>query len=130
MGLKGEHYPVTIFVLMLMAACATALEAPHTIELPPAGQTIQIAGQLQGMDQVEVFHFFARTGTILKIDISGKGAIRGIVESPSGQTEGGPGGMILNQELTETGIYRLRVKESTMGEAWQGEFTVRIETLR
>ena len=130
MRLKGEQWLLTMFVLVMVTACATALEASHTIELPSAGRSIQIAGQLQGMDQVEVFTFFARSGTILKIDISATGSVRGVVESPSGQTEGGPGGVILNQELTETGNYRLRVKESTMGEAWRGGFTVHIETVR
>jgi len=130
MRYQGEQRLVTIFFFVVLVACATTMESSRWIDLAPAGQAIHVTGQLHGMHQVQVFTFFARAGTFLKVDISGAGALRGIVESPSGQTEGGPGGVILNQELTETGNYRLRVEESTMGEAWRGEFSVRIETVQ
>ena len=39
----------------------------------------------------------------------------GTVASPSGQGDGGPGGIIMNADLTENGDYRIEVSQHTMG---------------
>jgi hypothetical protein len=38
----------------------------------------------------------------------------GTVASPSGQGDGGPGGIIMNSALTENGDYRIEVSQHTM----------------
>ncbi len=39
----------------------------------------------------------------------------GQVTSPSGEQDGGPGGVIFDEDLTETGDYRICVNQHTMG---------------
>jgi hypothetical protein len=116
-------------LLLALTACASGGGSGANIELAPSGQTVFVEGQLQALGEARVFTFFAKAGTCLRVDLSAGGAIRGAVRFPSGDEEGGPGGVILNQALSETGSYTLRVEESPMGEAWRGGFKVRIDTV-
>jgi hypothetical protein len=129
-SIAWQRYLFCIMFLLALTACASDGGSSANIELAAPGQTLYIADQLQGLREPRIFTFFARAGTCLKVELSGEGAIRGVVIFPSGVEEGGPGGVILNQALTESGSYRLRVEESPMGEAWRGGFKVRIDTRR
>jgi hypothetical protein len=97
----------------------------RTIKLPPPGKSERIEGKLRGMDDRKEIIFHGDSGTKVKIELTGAGPLRGVVTFPSGH-EGGPGGSILDQPLPETGQYRLRISESAMGEAWEGNFTIEI----
>ncbi len=110
------------FGLLLPLASAKIL---RKIKLPPPGKSERIEGRLRGIDDYKEFVFHGESGTKVRIELTGAGPLRGVVSFPSGH-EGGPGGIILDRRLPETGEYRLQISESTMGEAWQGSFTIEI----
>ena len=114
---------IVAFGLLLPIASANAL---RKIKLPAPGQTVRIGGKLLGMQDHKEFTFRGNSGTKVRIELTGAGPLRGEVTFPSGSHEGGPGGSILDQALPETGQYQMRISESTMGEGWQGTFTIAI----
>lgn len=63
----------------------------------------------------------------MRVEIRGRGATRGVVIFPSSQQDGGPGGVIFDGILPETGDYRIRITESSMANEWRGSFTVTID---
>jgi hypothetical protein len=51
----------------------------------------------------------------------------GTVASPSGQGDGGPGGIIMNSDLTESGDYVVEVSQHTMGSNYSsGNFILEV----
>jgi hypothetical protein len=118
---------------ILILAIAAALvqvsargETGRRIKLPAAGKSARIAGEIHGVEEKREFTFNALKGTKLKIELSGDGPLRGQVTFPSGNYTGSPGGIILDEVLQESGRYQLEVRESPMGEAWNGAFRVTI----
>ncbi len=65
----------------------------------------------------------------MRVEINGRGATRGMVIFPSGKQDGQPGGLIFDDNIDEAGDYRIRVTESSMGDAWRGSFVLKIEML-
>ncbi len=60
----------------------------------------------------------ARSGQRMTINIAPvtpQLTMAGQVTSPSGKQDGGPGGVIFEGDLTETGDYRVCVNQHTMG---------------
>jgi hypothetical protein len=51
----------------------------------------------------------------------------GTVRFPSGQGDGGPGGIIMNAELTESGDYTIELSQHTMGSNYKsGSFILEV----
>lgn len=123
---RGFIVIVAIALLFLDAYGGTTKK----FKLPAPGRSVRITDQLHGMDDYREFVFQGIRGTRVKIELSGVGPLRGVITFPSGGREGGPGGVILNQPLGETGQYRLKVTESTMSEAWNGAFNIEISVLQ
>jgi hypothetical protein len=120
--------------LLLLASLAVdatrASAAPERRVRFGRGQTkARVSGRLSGMNDGAVFVARARRGQRMRVTVvRSSGPIRSFVISPSGEAEGQPGtGTIFDEELTETGAYRVRVNESQMGEAWRGSFLLEIE---
>lgn len=110
-----------------LLCCAAQAYGARKIRLPPPGKSIQIEGKLRGIADHKEFVFHGTIGMKLKIELSGTGPLRGVVTFPSqGKHEGAPGGIVLDELLTESGRYRLRVSESSMGESWDGRFKINI----
>lgn len=84
-------------------------------------------GYLRGVNDQALFVLRAKAGQHMRVEISGRGATRGVVIFPSGNQDGGPGGVVFDDNLNESGDYRIRVTESSMANAWRGSFTVRID---
>lgn len=84
-------------------------------------------GYLRGARDEALFVLRARASQHMRVEIRGRGATRGVVIFPSGQQDGGPGGVIFDGILPETGDYPIRVTESSMAEGWRGSFTVTID---
>jgi hypothetical protein len=120
------HCWLTIVLLVCTSSCVSAHARIRNIEFAPGATSLQIEDQLQGLHDEREFAFHADAETRVTIELAAPGAIRGVLVYPSGKQEGGPGGVILNHKLTETGEYRLRVRESPMGETWQGPFSLRV----
>ncbi|MGB9182301.1 MAG: hypothetical protein WCB68_23935 [Pyrinomonadaceae bacterium] len=92
------------------------------------GQTsASVRGSLRGMNEMKVFLVRAKAGQHMRVEIVGDGATVGYVTAPSGKQEGMPGGVVFDDELKETGDYRLLVKEHNMAEGWRGHFILKVE---
>src|SRR5712664_4410138 len=69
-------------------------------------------GYLRGIRDEANFVLRARAGQHMRVEIRGRGATRGMVTFPSGQGDGGPGGVVFDGLLPATGDYGIRVTES------------------
>ena len=116
------------FIIAVGLLCGVAqAEGARKIRLPPPGKSIQIEGKLHGMADHKEFVFQGTIGMKVRIELSGAGPLRGEVTFPSqGKHEGAPGGIVLDELLSESGRYRLKVSESSMGESWTGRFKINI----
>lgn len=83
----------------------------------------EVTGHLSGSGEV-CYRAKARAGQHMKVSVQGDGPTRGTVAAPSGEGEGQPGGMIFDEDLKETGDYRICVEESQMGNRWKGKFVL------
>ncbi len=86
----------------------------------------QVTGTLTGIGQQVCYRANARAGQHMKVEIVGDGPTRGTVQFPSGEGSGMPGGVIFDEDLTETGDFRICVEESQMGNGWNGKFTLKL----
>lgn len=111
----------------LFSHANTSATAPaRRIRFKPGATEASVKGRLNGMNDAALFVLKARKGQHMRVEIIGRGATRGWVTSPSGEEEGAPGGVIFDDELRETGDYRIRVTESQMADAWKGTFTLKV----
>ncbi len=99
---------------------------PNRIVFRRGATSARVFGRLFGIRDKRYFVLHARAGQHMRVTITGAGPTRGIVTSPSGQQNGQPGGLIFDEDLTETGDYLIQVSESLMGEAWVGDFRLDI----
>ena len=119
---------IAILVLMLLVSQITSASttAERRIRFKK-GQTVAcVQGTLHHIRDEAFFVLHARVGQHMSVTIIGKGPTRGVVTLPSGQQDGGPGGIIFNDHLPETGDYRIHVTESSMGEEWAGTFLLKV----
>ncbi len=94
------------------------------------GATVARArGYLRGINDEALFVLRAKSGQHMRVEISGSGATRGMVIFPSGKQDGGPGGVVFDDDIDEAGDYRIRVAESSMANAWRGSFVLKIDIL-
>jgi hypothetical protein len=83
-------------------------------------------GRLFGINDKRFFTLRAHAGQHMKVTITGAGPTRGIVFFPLGGSSGMPGGVVFDEDLTQTGNYLIEVEESSMGSAWVGDFRLDI----
>jgi hypothetical protein len=108
--------------------CLAAFAAQHRIQLKPgrASTIVEARFPKSGMDQLYVLS--ARAGQHMRIDIrpvTSQLITAGQVQSPSGKYDGGPGGIIFDSDLTETGDYQVRVSERE--NKMPGKFLLEVE---
>jgi hypothetical protein len=84
-------------------------------------------GYLRGIHDEVNFVLRAKAGQHMRVDIRGRGPTRGMVSFPSGGGDGSPGGVVFDGTLPDSGDYRIRVTESSMADAWRGNFTVIVD---
>lgn len=120
--------------LCLFAATAIALallpsnvKAQTRIYFARGATRATVRGYLRGMRDEATFVLRAKAGQHMRVEIKGQGATRGMVTFPSGQGDGGPGGVVFDGILPDTGDYGIRVTESSMANAWRGRFTLIID---
>jgi len=119
------------FVLLGLALFSAAVSANSwaeqgRIHFAKGAISTEVPGKLRGLGQEVCYVAAARAGQHMKVEIVGDGPTRGTVKAPSGQGEGQPGGMIYDEDLTETGDYRICVEESQMANPWSGNFTLKL----
>lgn len=119
------------FILLLLMTLHSPINAretkTHRIHFKRGATSASMRGYLRGGWDEEYFVLRARTGQHMRVEIKGDGATVGVVMAPSGKQEGQPGGVVFDDDLTETGDYRIRVSEHLMAEAWRGHFTLKVE---
>ena len=107
------------------AACrAGASACPIRITFAPGAYSAQAKSTLSGHSNSKWFVVRARAGQSLIVIVEGAGATQGTVYFPNGQHAGQPGGRILDQPLTISGNYRIKVSESATAQGWSGPVTV------
>ena len=119
-----------LFLAAVVITCASAVASGQTRIYFARGATrATVRGYLRGMRDDANYVLRAKAGQHMRVEIRGRGPTRGTVTFPSGEGEGGPGGVVFDGIIPDTGDYRIRVTESSMAEAWRGNFTLIIDIL-
>jgi hypothetical protein len=117
---------IVVFILLVSQIIWASTTAEKRIRFMK-GQTVAYGkGTLRHIHDEAYFVLRARAGQHMRITITGEGPTRGVITFPSGKQDGGPGGLIFDDHLPETGDYRIRVTESSMGEEWNGRFFLEV----
>jgi hypothetical protein len=103
---------------------AGAHACPIRITFAAGAYSGQASSQLTGISSEKWFVVRARADQTMVVVVEGRGATRGVVVFPNGHSSGQPGGRVFDGTLTASGDYRIRVTESSMGEAWSGPVSV------
>jgi hypothetical protein len=120
------------------ALCASVLLALLIPALPAAsakrihfqrGHTsAEVTGRFTPKETESFFVIHGHTGQHMKVEIKPLTPdliTAGTVTAPSGKSDGGPGGVIYDSDLTETGDYSIRVFERQQNLA--GRFAVHVD---
>ena len=118
-----------VVFLSLVVASAQTKSAPKRITFARGATVARSTGYLRGVGDEAWFVLRASAGQHTRVEIKGRGATRGVLIFPSGKQDGGPGGVIYDDTIDETGEYKIRVTESSMADAWRGSFSVTVEIL-
>jgi hypothetical protein len=118
-----------IIVTASVCAAGQTKRAPRRIVFARGTTVARASGYMRHMHDELWFVLRAVAGQHMRVEINGAGPTRGVVVFPSGKEDGGPGGIIFNDLIDETGDYKIRVTESSMANAWRGHFTVSVEIL-
>lgn len=106
-----------------------AQKGPQRVYFARGATVARVTGYLRGIRDEAAFVLRAKAGQRMRVDIRGRGATRGVVIFPSGKQDGGPGGVVFDDNIDESGDYRIRVTESSMADEWRGSFVLKIEIL-
>ena len=102
-------------------------EREQRIVLKPGRSDVQITGRLTAKNDQVHYVLRGNKGQRLTLTLMGPGPLSGTVTSPSGKEEGQPGGgVFFDQELVETGDYRIHISEGNRGEKRNVRFVLRI----
>jgi len=117
----------SLVAVVAFAAAGIVASAQTRIYFARGATRATARGYLRGVGEEVNFVLRAKAGQHMRVEIRGRGATRGTVTFPSGGGEGGPGGVVFDGALPDTGDYRIRVTESSMANAWRGSFTLIID---
>jgi len=118
-----------IICAAVLIAAAQTKNAPRRIVFARGETVARSNGYMRGIRSEAWFVLRLSAGQHIRVEIGGNGSTRGVLIWPSGKQDGGPGGVIYDGDLDETGDYKISVGESLMGEAWRGPLTVTVEAL-
>lgn len=127
MRLKSLACYTLLLLIILHSPVSARNIKTHRINFKRGATSASVRGYLRGGRDEEYFVLRAKAGQHMRVEIVGDGAMVGVVYAPSGKQEGQPGGVVFDDDLTETGDYRIRVSEHLMAEAWRGYFTLKVE---
>jgi hypothetical protein len=112
-----------------LISLVSAQKPPQRVTFARGATVARVTGYIRGTNDEALFVLRARAGQHMRVEINGRGATRGVVIFPSGKQDGQPGGLIFDDNIDESGDYRIRVTESSMANAWRGSFVLKIEIL-
>ena len=113
-----------MFGSVLVGVLLLASHADERIRFKPGATSAEVKGYLSGSEK-KCYTLRARNGQHIKVEADGEGSTVVEVTKPDGQKEGQPGGF--DDNLAESGKYRICVSESDRGEHWKGPFTLQVE---
>lgn len=119
----------TLFLFSSFAGSTARAKTPRRIVFARGATVARATGYLRGVRDEAWFVLRAKSGQHMRVEIRGRGPTRGIIVFPSGKQDGGPGGVIYDGVIDESGDFKIRVTESSMGEAWRGRFTLTVKIL-
>ena len=129
MNFKVRSSCLLLTTAAVIACASSAATAQTRIYFARGATRATVRGYLGGMRDEVLYVLRAKAGQHMRVEIRGRGATRGVVMFPSGGQDGGPGGVVFDGILPDTGDYRIRVTESSMAEAWRGNFTLIIDVV-
>src|SRR2546423_1918528 len=129
--MKTRTHFASALIILIASICASAQtqRAPRRIIFARGATAARATGYMRHIHDELWFVLRASAGQHMRVEINGAGSTRGVVVFPSGKQDGGPGGTIFNDVIDESGDYKIRVAESTMGERWRGKVVVIVEIL-
>lgn len=111
-------------------AAGKAAHAVRRIRFIGGALSAQTPGVLRGRGAEAFFVVKAAAGQHMLVNLISRTAgfgTAGTVKSPSGKQDGGPGGVIFNARLSETGDYTIRVAPDQMASTqYQGRFILEV----
>jgi hypothetical protein len=124
-GPTGHAQAAAATAVRAAATCSPGARAcPIRITFARGAFSGQAHSTLTGITSEKSFVVRAAAGQTMVVVVEGKGPTRGVVVFPNGHSDGQPGGRIFDGNLPASGDYRIRVTESSMGEAWSGRVDV------
>ena len=114
----------TVTLTICIALSTVAAQTPTRIKFARGATRATARGYMRGVRDEVFFVLRAQANQHMRVEVKGQGATRGVVIFPSGKQDGGPGGVVFDDKIDETGDYSIRVTESSMANAWRGNFTV------
>ena len=116
---------IVVLAVILSLPMTTWSAADQRIRFKRGATSAHATGYLSGAGEV-CYLLKAHGGQHMKVEVEAKGATVIEVSTPTGEKDGEPGGMH-EEDLAETGDYRICVSEHNMGEHWKGQFTLTVE---
>src|SRR5438132_6607013 len=129
-GLMRHRVGALCFSALLITLAPFAVSGQTRIYFTRGATQAAARGYLRGIRDEVNFVLRAKAGQHMRVEINARGATRGVVIFPSGKQDGAPGGVIFDDDIDESGDYRIRVTESSMADAWRGGVVLKIEILR
>ena len=120
---------IAAFCLIFVALASSLSAGVDRALVFKRGQTrVLVKGQITHENDRVCFSLRGRAGQHAKVRIIPNGALltSGHVESPSGKGDGGPGGVVFDDTIHETGVYRICVEQRQQSQpgTFQLEVTV------
>ena len=137
---RSQHSPCSFRLLsitLLLSIPLTSLAQTHDKPSPPSrirfntgAISAQVRGRFTPVNERVRYVIKARKGDHMIVNIIPvtRGlTMAGTVRNPSGQGDGGPGGIIMNSDLEESGDYIVEVSQHTMGSNYKsGSFILEV----
>ena len=132
---RWAHHLISITLLLFIPL--TSLAQTHDEAAPPSrirfttgAISAQVRGRFTPVNERVRYVIKATKGDHMIVNIIPvtRGlTMAGTVRSPSGQGDGGPGGIIMNSDLEESGDYIVEVSQHTMGSNYKsGSFILEV----
>ena len=122
----------SILFLFVSSQTLAGEQNDHPIVFKPGQTRAQASGRFSKTVREVYFSFHANAGQHLLVRITPKAPqliTAGTVIYPSGKQDGGPGGIVFDSDLTESGEYRLRVTPRQSQAEGTAKFLVLVEIL-
>jgi hypothetical protein len=127
-------FVITIFLFLIPVATLAQthrnVSPPERIRFTTGAISAQVRGRFTPANERVRYVIKARKGDHMVVNIipvTHGLTMGGTVGFPSGQGDGGPGGIIMNSDLTENGDYVIEVSQHTMGSNYRsGSFILEV----